>query len=188
MLRVGDNPLDRFPEGKPLVDDTGNWLVAHVKSRQEKAFAKELEEAGIPYYLPLIEKTTRRKDNGKPRKSVLPFFTSYFAVAPLPEQRDSLYHEWLERRHRIVNLLPVIEQEQFVKELSQIQKSIALSSDMEILSKYQVGEPVRVASGPLMGMTGEILRQGSQTMFVIKVQMFEQAIKIDVDEACLESL
>lgn len=84
-MRMDENPLPRYPEGRDLQADTGMWVVAHLKSRQEKAFAQDLMREGIPYYLPLVEKRTRRRDNGKWRKSILPLFPGYVAVAA-PEE------------------------------------------------------------------------------------------------------
>lgn len=182
MLRMSDNPEARYPADRALEEDLGRWSVAHVKSRQDKAFAHDLARAEISYYLPLIEKRIRRRDNGKIRKSLMPLFAGYVAVA-LPRA------EW-ERAYatrRVAQMIPVEEQEQFVQELEQVRR--ALESDMRVglAPAFEPGQPVRVISGPLMGLEGEVVHAKGETHFIIRVQMFQQAVRVEVDEACLEA-
>lgn len=176
-----DNPVARFPEGRALAEDLGLWTVAHVKSRQEKAFAHDLARWGVPYYLPLVEKRTRRRDNNKPRKSIMPLFTGYLAFALEREQREKIY-----RTHRVANILEVSEQQQFVDELEQVRQVLESGAEVNLVPTFRPGEPVRVRSGPLMGLEGEVLRQKGQTQFIIRVQMFNQAVSVELDEMYME--
>ena len=84
MRRMSDNPPSRYPE-RPIADAEQPWFVAHVKPRMEKAVADDCVRKAIEYYLPMVTKVTRRKDNNKPRKSVLPLFPGYIVRG---EQRD----------------------------------------------------------------------------------------------------
>ena len=78
MKRVNENPPARFPV-KPLDEYSLPWWVAKVKPRQEKALAFDFIAKNIEYYLPLLTKVTRRKDNNKPRKSIIPLFPGYIS-------------------------------------------------------------------------------------------------------------
>jgi hypothetical protein len=73
MKRVDENPPTRHPAG-PISESKEPWWVAKVKPRQEKAIAFDLIARSIDYYLPMFTKVVRRKDNNKPRKSILSLF------------------------------------------------------------------------------------------------------------------
>jgi len=183
VLRMSDNPIARHPEGRPLDADLGLWAVAHVKSRQEKAFADDLARWGISYYIPLVEKRTRRRDNNKIRKSIKPLFPGYLAFALEQPAWEKLYST-----RRVANLLPVADQKQFLAELVQVQTALESDARVELAPTFQPGEPVRVRSGPMMGLQGEVVRFRGETIFIVRVQMFQQAVKVELDERYLESV
>lgn len=182
MLRLADNPPRRFPEARSLAEDTGRWVVAHVKSRQEKAFAHDLQRRGISYYLPQAEKRVRRRDNGKWRKSWMPLFPGYVAVAPAAAERDELFGT-----RRLAGVLPVEDQAGFVAELGQVERVIAAGARLRPVAAFAPGERVCVTAGPLMGLHGEVLRQKNETAFIIRVHMFQRALSVELDELYLES-
>jgi len=183
MLRLSDNPAARYPEARPLEADLGLWAVAHLKSRQEKAFAADLARWGISYYLPLAEKRTRRRDNGKIRKTIKPLFLGYLAFALEQPGWERLYST-----RRVANLLPVADQKQFLTELLQVQTALESDVRVELAPTFQPGQPVRVRSGPMMGLEGEVLRYRGETIFIVRVCMFQQAVKVELDEMYLESM
>jgi len=80
MKRTGENPPIRYPD-TPIDSAVNRWWVARVKPRMEKACALDFLEQKIEYFLPLYTKVTRRRDNNKPRKSVLPLFPGYICFA-----------------------------------------------------------------------------------------------------------
>lgn len=183
MLRLSDNPPARFPLDRPLAEDMGLWAVAHVRSRQEKALAHDLVRWQVPYYLPMLETKKRRKDNGKIRKSVVPLFAGYLAFALPEDQWRGLY-----ATRRLVNLLPIEDQGQFVHEIAQVQYALEHGATASIMPTFEVGQPVRVIAGPMMGLEGEVLQHRGRSIFIIRVQMFRQAIRIELDESYLEAV
>ena len=50
----------------------------------------------------------------------------------------------------------------------------------------EVGKPVRVARGPLKGLTGEIVSLPSGTRLIIRVTLINQAASLEVDESLVE--
>lgn len=183
MLRLTDNPISRYPKDRPLDEDLGRWAVAHVKSRQEKAFAADLFNADVPYYLPLIENRTRRRDNGKIRKSLLPLFPGYVSMVLDQKNKSRVY-----TTNRVVSIIPVVDQKQFVNELSQIQRAIDGDMRVTLQPAFTAGQPVRVKSGPMAGLEGEVAHSGRETIFVVWVHMFQRAVRVELDEADLEAL
>lgn len=183
MIRLDENPAARYPEDRALEDDIGDWVVAHLKSRQEKKFASDLMRAGIPYYLPLVEKRTRRRDNGKLRKSILPLFPGYVAVAA-PEDRWSELFEY----HRVANLIPVLDQDAFTRELSQVHTVLTSQQKVEVLPLFAEGQPVRVKAGPMMGVQGEVAEYRGNAIFLIRVRMFQLSVRVEIEDSYLEAI
>lgn len=182
MLSLADHPLPRYPEARALEDDLGRWAVAQVRSRQEKSLARDLANAGIPYHLPMVQKLSRRRDNGKPRKSVLPLFPGYMAVAVAGEEhRQRLYGT-----ARLARIIPVRDQTRFVRELGQVQRTLGSGIRVALAPAFTAGQWVRVRSGPLMGLEGEVASVRGHDVFVIWVRMFDQAVSVELDGLDLE--
>ena len=90
MLKPADNPDPRWPRDRSLAADLGQWWVARVKPRHEKALAGDLARQGVGYYLPLMTKRTVRRDNGKVRKSIVCLFPGYLALAGYQEHKTEV--------------------------------------------------------------------------------------------------
>ena len=63
ILYPGDRSIDSIDSGD------GRWWVAHTKSKFEKAFAWDLIEKRISYFLPLVPRTHVR---GGTKPQILP--------------------------------------------------------------------------------------------------------------------
>lgn len=181
MLRKSDNPHPRHPLGRPLEADADLWVVAHLKSRQEKAFAGDLMRMDVPYYLPMVEKRVRRRDNNKLRKTLLPLFPGYVSVALPPEEWDTLY-----QTNRVATLIPIPDQEAFLMELLQVQRVLDSGSDLEVAPAFESGEKVCVRNGPLRGLRGMVLEYCGKSLFQISVTLFQQSIRVAIQDDYLE--
>ncbi len=81
------------------------WWVVYTKARQEKSLSRELFTFQIPFYLPLIKKTTLAK--GRKRTSFVPLFSGYvFLFASETERIKTL------TTNRISKMITVNDQEQ----------------------------------------------------------------------------
>ncbi len=170
MKRVDENPPSRHPD-RPIDVAVEPWWVAKIKPRQEKAIAFDFITHGIEYYLPLFTKVTRRKDNNKPRKSVLPLFTGK------PRLREVL------ATGRVVNIIEIRHQKRFVGELSQIFYAIDCGVFIEpFVEYYPAGSRVLVVSGPLRGMRGEIIKIHHNNKLILSVEGLGRAA-LSVDSA-----
>ncbi|HUT52999.1 MAG TPA: transcription termination/antitermination NusG family protein [bacterium] len=175
MLRLSDNPPGRWPLDRPLLDDLGHWCVARVKPRQEKALAHDLVRLGMAYYLPMMTKRTVRRDNGKPRKSVVVLFPGYISVAGNGELRSELM-----KTGRTAGVIAVADQERFVSELGGVQRALDsnLAADTHPL---MAGQRVRIVAGPLLGQEGVVENCGRPGRRVyINVEMFNRSVAVTV--------
>jgi transcription antitermination factor NusG len=177
MKRINENPPARHPD-RPLDENGAPWWVAKVKPRQEKAIAADFISLDIEYYLPLFTKITRRKDNNKPRKSVLPLFPGYISFsASNPRLRDVL------RTNRVVNIIEIRHQKRFVEELSQIYSALEHGIALEPLGEaYPEGTRVLVVSGPLRGIRGVIAKIHNNNKLVLSVEGLGMAA-LSVDQS-----
>jgi transcription antitermination factor NusG len=178
MKRVGDNPPARFPT-RPIGEAREPWWIAKVKPRQEKALAADFIRSGIEYYLPMITKVTRRRDNNKPRKSVLPLFPGYVSYCAAHGQERRVF-----ATERVVNIIEVRYQKRFIYELEQIYCAIELGISLEPLHNIhtlQPGTPVIVQSGALKGIRGTVSRsQGSHKLVLSVEGLGRAALTVDI--------
>lgn len=169
ILAKKDNPPSK-PFDSVVLDTSGTWWVAKVKPRQEKMFAFELLEQGINYCLPYYEKKTKRSD-GKLRVTFQILFSSY-----VPFIADNPYN--LLNKKRIVSVLRVVYQSRFKEQLHQIFR--AIESNYQIITipqnEYQIGDLVKVNAGPLIGVTGNIIKIGNIKSLMLSVNGLGQVV------------
>jgi transcription antitermination factor NusG len=170
MKRVSENPPSRFPD-RPIGAGADPWWVAKVKPRQEKAIAFDFIKSNIEYYLPLVTKVTRRKDNNKPRKSVLPLFPGYISFCVAEGGAASVY-----KTGRVVSIIEIRHQNRFKSELTQIYQALESGIPLEpVEAAYPPGMPVYVHAGPLRGIRGVITRVQDSDRLVLSVSGLGQA-------------
>ena len=165
MRKASDNPPARFPL-RPIGEAEFPWFVAHVKPRQEKALADDCLRFSFEYYLPLFTRVTRRKDNNKPRKSVLPLFPGYVSVAGAKETARTLY-----ATGRIAHIIEIKHQSKFIGELSQIFNLLEGGMALEpCLVPYRSGDEVVIRNGPFRGIRGVIVSVRNQNRLLLSVE------------------
>jgi transcription antitermination factor NusG len=180
MKRIDENPPARYPQ-RPIDQANALWWVAKIKPRQEKAIAFDFISRAIEYYLPLITKVTRRKDNNKPRKSIVPLFSGYISFNAKKESlRDVL------TTGRAVNIIEIRHQKHFIEELTQIYNALEQGIVLEpCVEAYAEGTLVCVQSGPLRGIKGVISKVHNQNKLILSVEGLGQAA-IAVDAASVK--
>ncbi len=175
MLKISENPPQRWPECRALEDDVGKWWVVRVKPRNEKALAWELQRMGVSYYLPLMTKRTIRRDNGKPRKSIICLFPGYISIADYQERRAEIM-----RSGRVLRPIEVLDQERFVQELKSVRKALESALELELHPCLAAGHEVIITSGPMQGVQGAVAEFNQRRVY-LNVHMFNQAVTVAVD-------
>jgi len=180
MKRINENPPARFPN-RPIAEAQAPWWIAKIKPRMEKALAFDFVKENIEYYLPLVTKVTRRKDNNKPRKSVLPLFPGYISFCSTEKNATSIY-----KTGRIVSIITIKNQRHFKEELSQIFQVLESGIVLEpIQASFPVGSPVYVYAGPMKGIRGIIARIQDSNRLVLSVNGLGQAC-MQIDAAYIK--
>jgi transcription antitermination factor NusG len=157
-----------------LAENELPWWVAHVKSRQEKAFARQLSYSSVPYYLPQHEKRVHR--SGRTFVSYLPLFPGYVFLRGDHEARRAAL-----RTDVLVRLLPVLDQARLTQELAQLR---ALQESGALLAPYpslHPGDVVRISDGPFEGYSGVVLREKTRLRLVVAITMLGRAASVEFD-------
>jgi transcription antitermination factor NusG len=172
----------RFPVDRPLDEDLGRWVVARVKPRHEKAVAARLALEGVGYYLPVTCCVRRRRDNGKPRKALLPLFPGYISFVG-EENRGRI-----RQTGGALQFLYVNDQERFVRELAWIQRLLLESCKPAERPPHPLGARMRVVRGPLRGVEGILERTGSGCRLWVGVEIFQRHVLVELPEDALAPL
>ena len=179
MLKEHENPPLTYPEAASILDFSGQWWVAHTKSRNEKALANDLIVRDIPYFLPMtwtVTKKTRR-----PVRSLMPVFTGYMFFCGDEDQRVEVM-----RTHRVANVIDVVDQLVFVTELSQVEKAIKEAVALTQHHFVKKGQWCRVTAGSLMGLEGIVEDLRGITRLILQVNMLGQATSVEIDADMVE--
>jgi transcriptional antiterminator RfaH len=167
---------DAYPES--IFDIDLPWWVAHLRSRQEKAFARYLQQYEIPYYLPQMEKRVRR--SGRTISSYLPLFSGYVFFKGRPEETARAL-----RSNLIANLLEPIDQAELSDELKQLHE--LQMSDRKLVPYPFVGpgDNVTITEGVFKGFRGVVVRERGTERLVVSVSLIRQSVAVDIDREYL---
>jgi transcription antitermination factor NusG len=177
--RPPSNASEASPRQTPDWPEHLPWAVARVKSRQEKALAKQLEAAGCWHFLPLGRSV--RYYAHRRRVTEQPLFPGYVF---LRAHREDLFKA--DRTGRIAQLLPVPDPAQLERELADLWRACAAGMSLTPAGHLTPGTPVVVRRGPLRGVRGTVYRDGREGQLVLHVSMVNGAAELEIDPSFLE--
>lgn len=168
---------DLFPD--ELFSLAEPWLVAHVRSRQEKVLARHLVEQGIGFYLPLAESKRRRA--GRTFTSYSPLFNGYVFLRAGRERRTDILRSGV-----IASLIDVPDQQQFGEELLQIRQLQLSGASLTPYDQLVPGDPVKIDSGAFRGYTGVVVREKANERLIVRISLLHQAVAVELDRDVLK--
>ena len=150
------------------------WWVAHLRSRQEKAFARYLQQHDIPYYLPQVEKKVRR--GSRTIVSYLPLFGGYVFFKGGPKEGGCAV-----RSHLTANLLAPSNQGELTAELLQLH-DLQISERKLIPYPYiGAGDSVMITEGAFTGFRGVVMRERGAERLVVSISFIRQSVAVEID-------
>lgn len=179
MLKVEENPPITWPEAESIRDFNGPWWVAHTKSRNEKALAKDLIQKDISYFLPMIWKVRRQR--GRTIRSLLPLFSGYLFFCGKEQQRLDVL-----RTNRVANLLTVQNQQRLLDELSQIEMALRKGATLTPHKYLKAGQLCRVIGGPLADLRGIVVKTRGTARLLLQIDMLGQATSVEINTEMIE--
>jgi len=157
------------------------WYALYTKARQEKSLARELLKHQIPFYLPLVKKTSVSR--GRRRTSLSPLFGGYLFIFGAEAERVRVL-----TTNRVSRVLVVEDPEQLVFDLRQLRQLIAADAPLTIESRLAPGRQVRVRWGAFAGLEGTVLKRRGETRLLVSVNFLQQGASVEIDDFLLEPL
>ena len=157
------------------------WYVLHVKPRAEKKLNDFLAAMGVFHYLPLVRKETKVQRRKVVRH--LPVFPGYVFTRLHPDERIRALGT-----RNVVRTIPVAEPRRMIHQLRQVEHACRLPADLRVVENFAAGECVRVVSGPLRGLEGQVRRLGGATSIVLTVDILGRALEATVSPGDIEKI
>jgi transcriptional antiterminator RfaH len=170
-----------FENETPFLQDDACWWVMHTKPRTEKTLARNCVMQEISFYLPIYEH--RWHSQGRMRQAYLPLFPGYVFVRGDEQARLAALKTRL-----VVSCLPVPDQQELHDDLSRLHRLLTSGALVTPEDRLSPGMWVEITSGPLMGLTGKILRRGGRSRFVVEVEFLQRGVSAEVEGWTLQPI
>jgi len=160
------------------------WYAIYTNPRAEKQVRDRLLEAGVEVFLPL-QKTYRIWSD---RKKLVeqPLLSSYVFVKVV--QKDFI------RVYKISGVVRFVTFEGQPASIPQNQidnLKLLINSDTEIevsSERFEKGDNVEVIRGALVGLTGELIKTGSHSRVVVRIDRLDQNLVVNIPMTFLRRL
>jgi transcription antitermination factor NusG len=161
------------------------WYAVYTRSRFEKKLLWELTERSIEVFLPMREIISRWKDRKK--KIWVPLFPGYIFINQVNNP---------ENRYRVLNLPGAVR---FVSingraepvpeyQIQAVRRFLEANIALDPYPYIQVGQRVEIIAGPLKGIQGILVQKKNRFRFVLKVDLIQQAVSMEVDASDIRAL
>lgn len=170
---------DTLLEAAPSEVSHRCWWALYTKARQEKSLARELLKYGIPFYLPLVKKTSVSR--GRRRNSLMPLFGGYVFLCASEEERIKAL-----TTNRISRILAVEDPDQLVFDLRQLRQLITAGAPLTVESRLGPGQRVRVRQGPFAGLEGTVLKRRGQMRLLVSINFLQQGASVEIEDFMLD--
>jgi transcription antitermination factor NusG len=171
-------PPDLF-DGRTEAEQHRKWWAVYTRSRQEKSLARQLEGMSVPFYLPLVRRAS--VSAGRRIESLCPLFSSYVFVFADDFERIATLST-----HRVTQMLCAENTALMTKDLASIRSLISSGVDLNLESRVEVGQRVRVKRGVLMGMEGTVISRRGVERLLIAVEFLQQGVSIELSDIQVE--
>ena len=156
--------------------ESKTWHAVYTRSRAEKKVTELMNRNGYTAYLPMVK--TLRQWSDRKKKVEVPLISSYVFVHV--SERDY---------YSILNTPGVVRYVMFEGKAAPIPEKqiramrIAVENDVDLeLSAAPIspGEAVRVVSGPMKGVEGELIRNAQKHKLLIRINHTGYALLVKV--------
>ncbi|SRR6266568_1451421 len=160
-----------------------NWYAVYTKHSHERTVHDAFVSRDIESYLPTYS-VRRRRVNRCTVELTVPIFPTYiFARIAWSE------HARLLEVPSVISIVGFGPQRPTIPETEIEALRSALTLKNTTPHPYlNIGERVRIRSGPLEGLTGIVLRKGNNLHIVLSVQLIMQSVVVDVEQWHLEPI
>jgi len=160
------------------------WYAIYTNPRAEKQVRDRLMEAGVEVFLPL-QKTYRIWSDRKKLVEV-PLLSSYVFVKVTPLEFPKVYQS-----SGVVRFITFEGQPASIPQNQIDNLRLLINSDTEIevtSEKFAQGDFVEVIRGSLVGLTGELIKTGSHSRVVVRIDRLDQNLIVNIPMTFLRRL
>jgi transcriptional antiterminator NusG len=157
------------------------WRVLQVKSRQEKALARDLSGLGIRCFVPLYHRS--RMWQSRRFETHVPLFPGYIFVHGSVEDAYRA-----DQTRRVARIIEVADQRRLVLELNQLRLALEQGIALDPYPYFRQGVRVRVTCGPLQGLQGMVESRTRMDRLILQVDILGQAVSMEIDCSVLETI
>jgi transcriptional antiterminator RfaH len=161
-----------------------HWYAVYTKPRSEKILAERLNERGIEAYLPL--RKTLKQWSDRKKMVVEPLISSYVFVNISQDHYFEVLNTPGAVRYIWFCGKPAVIPGNQIHTLKLI-----TTGDFEaecVPSTLQKGSAVKVISGPMKGLTGELLNHAGKHKVLIRLDHLEKALLLSISPQLLEEV
>ena len=160
-----------------------HWYAAYLHPRREKSVARQMQERGLHWFLPLYRSVRRWKDRRKEIELVL--FPGYVFI-----------YSALQDRLRVLQLPGVVRFVSFGgqpsslpdREVETLRAGLKENIYAEPHPYLTAGRRVQVIRGPFLGTHGILIRRKDKFRVVISLALITRAVSVEVDASDVQPL
>lgn len=157
------------------------WYAIYTKSRFEKKLQVALHRNGFESFLPLIK--VKRKWSDRDKIVKVPLLPGYVFVKAMPDMFSKIYSLPGFVRFVTFDGNPSIIKESELKLLKLI---ISNGNNVQKTISCNVGDYVRINSGPFSGWEGFVARKVGKNRIIFQLESIRQLISVEVEITELE--
>jgi transcriptional antiterminator NusG len=157
------------------------WFALHVRTRHEAGVATHLQGMGYEDFLPTYKTRTRWSDRTK--EADAPLFPGYLFCRFDPQNRLPIL-----KTPGVIQVVGYSRQPIPVEEteIEAIQALVASGIPSQPWPYLEVGEKVRIESGPLRGRDGVLVEfKGSQRL-ILSVALLQRSVAVEIEAALVK--
>lgn len=162
------------------------WYAVYTIVRHEKAVNSSLINNDIETFLPLREVVSQWKDRRKVVR--IPLFPGYVFVRIFDKDSRSVLSIF--NTKGVVRILgsnggyqPVPAQQ-----IDSVKRIVETKYEFDPYLSLVKGSEVRIANGPLQGLTGRIVQRKGQKRLIVSIDIIKRSVSVRVDPADVELL
>lgn len=180
-LKTNETEISRPLPKKPTEP---KWYAVYTNPRAEKQVRDRLSEAFVEVFLPL-QKTFRMWSD---RKKLIekPLLSSYVFVRVIPTWFPKVY-----QTPGVVRFVTFEGQPASIpqNQIDNLRLLINSDADIEISSeKFEKGDNVEVIRGSLVGLTGELVKIGSHSRVIVRIDRLDQNLIVNIPLSFLRKM
>lgn len=185
-IQPSERPVSKLSLDSVTHDEShvfeGVWYILLTNIKCEQRAKSDLEASDINVYLPMARKEFKHHRNKKWITREFPVFNRYMFI-----ELDKTYPRWFDvrRANGVESVLgvdgrPMPVDPSSVQEIKDKQAVGAFDIMRKTKSRLKPGERVKIESGPLTGIYGEVSKESGRKTVHIMAEMLQNRIPVEI--------